>query len=76
MAAYVYDAVRNVKRESRDFFNLFTILFIVQTKVCHLSPCWRGNIWKFVICLFVYEVTDGSYLFANRLTGLNRLAYL
>ncbi len=27
--------------------------------------------WLFVFCPFVYEVTNGSYLFANRLNGLS-----
>jgi hypothetical protein len=41
------------------FLNLFA--------VC--SSCRR----KFVVCLFVYEETHGSYPFANGLNGLNRL---
>ncbi len=29
--------------------------------------------WKFIICLFVYEETNGSYPFANELIGLAQL---
>jgi hypothetical protein len=32
--------------------------------------------WKFVICLFVCEETNISYLFENRLNGLNVVAQL
>jgi hypothetical protein len=50
-------------RSPGDFFlNPFTVY----------SPCK----WKFVICPFVEKETKGSYPFANRLNGLNRLAHL
>ncbi len=45
-----------------DFLNQFT--------VCSLCKC------KFVVCLFFYEETNGSYPFANRLNRLNGLAHL
>jgi hypothetical protein len=51
------------KTEARAIFlNLFT--------VC--SSCK----WKFVVCPFVDEETDGIYPFANGLNGLNGLAHL
>jgi hypothetical protein len=42
-------------------------VFLNSFTIC--SPCK----WKFVVCLFVYKETNGSYLIANGLTVLNGL---
>jgi hypothetical protein len=45
-----------------------TAIFLNPFSVCSL--CKRN----FVVCPLVYEETNGSYPFANRLNGLNGLA--
>jgi hypothetical protein len=46
------------------------VIFLNPFTVC--SSCK----WKFVVCPLVYEETNGSYLFAKGLNGLNGLAHL
>jgi hypothetical protein len=49
----------NVKMEAQVIFLNMVIIY---------SSCK----WKFVVCPFVNEETNGSYLFANGLNRLNR----
>jgi hypothetical protein len=64
------------------FIFIFIVIFIccrfkqkTEVQVIFLSPfticssCKR----KYVVCLFVDEETNGSYPFANEISGLNRL---
>ncbi len=45
-----------MKTENRSLcgFPLFVYhLLIIQTKVCHVSVCWRRNKWKSSICKWI-----------------------
>ncbi len=58
----VYAAVSKGMEAQAIFLNRFTV--------------WSSSKWKFVVCLFVSEETNGNYPFANgkhRLNGLNHL---
>ncbi len=59
---YVYAAVSNGKRKTEA-----QAIFLKQFTVC--SSCKR----KFVVCPSVYEETNGSYPFANKLNRLTEL---
>jgi hypothetical protein len=48
----------------------------VQTILLNLFTVCSSCKRKFVVCPFVDEETNGSYLFAIGLNGLNRLAHL
>ncbi len=61
----IYAAVSNLKQKMEA-----RAIFLYPFTVC--SSCK----WKFVICPFVYEETNGSYLFSNGLNSLNGLAHL
>ncbi len=59
---YLYAAVSKGMEAQAIFLNRLT--------VCSSSK------WKFVVCLFVSEETNGSYPFANGINRLNGLDHL